>query len=764
MNKRMILVLLLLCGLGIFLTVGCGNDDDDDNDSGETGDDDDDDDNNDDDNDNDNNDDDDEFPLEIEGVFVLPNFHYADTDEQIAGMLDEIQAQGVTTVIWQWTLLYNRVCYPSESFDEIIGMSSDDLLGGLFSGANARGMKVILGLSAGRRPNDKFFDEVGPEAQRVETLIDELTTRYGAHESFVGFYLPYQFLHAPMGDEITLLSRIAAYAHQKLPGADVLLSASYPGPNQWSYPKFILQNSMYPGMSQDDIDDADQRAEWAKNTVAAFSEAGIDVMLLKTMMGNYKNDYMEAILHYTAVLSEADAQNASVEIRSQIDLYDGMNRQGAMHPAKSRATLEQIREQKAVAMGWLLPAYGFSWDNYVNEDGALTPPHAGTDPVLLEKALKIEEHLRSRCMRFGNVVTVVDGQEPLDTLGNRWQEDSCWITSLYCGAASFRCAATGEAEACEYARQLFNSLHDMANQTPLPGEVVRDFAPYYYGQLNPVAPGSSTIKRWHKHPDKEQYWVGDISVDQLSGYFYGLPIYYELVATDEEKAVIEADIANIMGNIADNHLMAYEFNGQNATYGKLRAAPELATTFLAMSYRITGEERYLELFNKLLYAEHEDWLLIVFHWATHQLKQYGGQHFHDSGLRILYEYMPEDPVAYRRLIWGLEYAYQGSFTWGNAMANFTYQAQNPDSAGGARSLHDHYMYDPSHLDNGNWASDVNESFAGGYYPMEYRAYDEWDWTIAPDSIKNPRGGPNHRYPGASYLVTYWEGRWHGWIP
>jgi len=183
-----------------------------------------------------------------------------------------------------------------------------------------------------------------------------------------------------------------------------------------------------------------------------------------------------------------------------------------------------------------------------------------------------------------------------------------------------------------------------------------------------------------------------------------------------------------------------------------------------MTWSITGDQRFYDAFQDYCRGEKGYWQVPVFHFGIHLVKQYLGQHFHDSGMRHMYDYLPDEPDIFRELMWGMEYVYQGSYTWGNAMADFTHQAHNPDSAGAARSLHNHYMYNPAYLDNGVWANQVNQSFEGGYHPMEFRSFDEWDWTVAPGGVKNPRGGPTYRYPGVSYLITYWEGRWHGWIP
>src|SRR5213075_1298231 len=112
---------------------------------------------------------------------------------------------------------------------------------------------------------------------------------------------------------------------------------------------------------------------------------------------------------------------------------------------------------------------------------------------------------------------------------------------------SFKYAVTGDPNVGEEAREAWRALHQMANTTPLKGEIVRNFTRTLYG-LQPDAPatGSDTIKRWRRAEDRELYWVGDVSVDQLSGWFNGVAAYYDLVATADEKPEIAADISAVL--------------------------------------------------------------------------------------------------------------------------------------------------------------------------------------------------------------------------
>ena len=132
------------------------------------------------------------------------------------------------------------------------------------------------------------------------------------------------------------------------------------------------------------------------------------------------------------------------------------------------------------------------------------------------------------------MVSVLDTRFPPTTQQNQWQEDADWITGLYVGAESLRYATTGETVAADQARESWQALHKLSNISGTPGIVARYFLSHVDGPLG------SGRKRWHQNSDGI-YWIGDISRDQLSGHMFGLATYFDHLATEEEKQVIQAD-------------------------------------------------------------------------------------------------------------------------------------------------------------------------------------------------------------------------------
>ncbi|HPM78119.1 MAG TPA: DUF4434 domain-containing protein [bacterium] len=754
---------LLVVLLMLFSLAGCG-DDDDDNDDSEKSDDDSTDDDDDDTGDDDESDDDDTveppaLPLDL--VFIDPIYWLDKSAAEMQAEFDAMDELGVRGVLWRWTLRAGKATYPSDAYPMFITASVDDPLQTILTLARERGMDVYLGLNAERMVAEHYGDPVGPEYARCETLIDELAARYGGFDNLRGFYLPYEFTAAPDRRERDLVALIAVKIHQTKADWRAALTLRYPGVSQHMAAAKFFQDGLNIRFNLDDIDDDAARNEWAQSMIELCDAAGIDLGLAATRMGNHINNMIDALRDLHALQTAREAAGSPVTLYVQADLYDALGDNEGTHPAFGPAAPETIESQIAI------PAdghAGFGWDYFRNDDGTLHGISAVPEPELYAKAVAVREQILNRTLRDGQLATVINGQYPLDFNHNTWQEDACWLTGLYLAAESYHYAVTGSDDAHAGVLAAWRAAARLADVTPKRGEVVRNYTRYVYEQTKPVEPGADTLKRWRRHPDKELYWVGDISVDQLSGYMNGLATFYDLAADEEERAEVRSLTEAIMGDILANGLRATEFTGEPTTYGNLAAAPELAANFLMIAYHITGDEKYRDAFDDITYSRYWDIQAILFHYVMHYLlRDYGEQHFQDSGLTHLFEYI-DDEWAWRRWWWAEEFVYTGSYLFGNSYQNFTHQWHSPDAAGAARALGELYDFDPDLLENGLWFSKINRVFPEDtWIDMGERPGKEFMWTWSPVGLTEPRGGPTYRYTGVGFLLAYWQGRYFGWI-
>lgn len=384
-----------------------------------------------------------------------------------------------------------------------------------------------------------------------------------------------------------------------------------------------------------------------------------------------------------------------------------------------------------------------------------------SDVNLENRARDVERRLRRCCLRDGQVVSVYDHRWERDHGDNMWQEDACWITGLFTAAMSFKAAVTGERAAAEQAREGWLALHQMANTTPLKGEIVRNYSRTLYGvQPDAVPAGSDTIKRWRRAEDRELYWVGDISVDQLSGWFNGVAVYHDLVATDDEKREISADIAAVLDIFLENDLKMIEFTGEPTTFGNLRAAPAVALAAFQIGWHITGDEKYRTEFLRLLDEEGMHFRVGSTLALYHQAGSFGSDHFYSSSFYPLLSY-ETDTVRRAQLELGLENFHTLKRRFGDAYGDIVYGVFHPQLDASRRAMHELRNYRPEFVENAEYLATIPEPHPGPFVPIEQRPPAELDFDYVPPGPKAVRGGLEGRFSGAGFLLSYWMARHHG---
>lgn len=387
------------------------------------------------------------------------------------------------------------------------------------------------------------------------------------------------------------------------------------------------------------------------------------------------------------------------------------------------------------------------------------PRSAPLDPALEARAREADARLWRCCWRDGQIVSVYDGRTLPELGPNRWQEDACWITGLYTAAASFRSAVTQTDDDRARARAGFRALHGLATTTPLPGEVVRNSQRALYEQTRAVEPGADTLKRWRRSPERERYWVGDISVDQLSGWFLGMTVFHDLVATADEKAQVAVDVRAVLDAFLADDLHARAYPGERTTFGDLRAQPVLALSFFQVGLHLTGEPRYRAELDRLQSAESMHWqignVLALYHLA----QRYGSDHFYSSGLLPLVAY-EADPVRRARLEVALDVVHALKRPHGDAYADMVHGVLHPTHDAGRRAALELTDYPVRFVENARFLAEHPAVPAGPYHPLAARPAAELDFDYVPPGVQRPRGGVEGRFSGVGFLLTYWMGRYY----
>jgi len=232
--------------------------------------------------------------------------------------------------------------------------------------------------------------------------------------------------------------------------------------------------------------------------------------------------------------------------------------------------------------------------------------------TLEEKALLFENDTQERHNRDG-MITDSGLAKPGDLSSfvlSDDDNDGQW-TQMYLAGECFRYAATGDPAALDNARESFHAMELLLTVAPVEGYPARSVLP-------PEDCPGKDAERWRMHPTRDICWKSDTSVDELVGHYFGLPIYYDLVANEEEKARIRDLVESLTDYIVDNGMRLLDENGEVTTHGHWD--PEWVNTVgrtgdqglnsldalnaLRSAYHVTGKESYLDKYHELIKKHH----------------------------------------------------------------------------------------------------------------------------------------------------------------
>jgi hypothetical protein len=405
-------------------------------------------------------------------------------------------------------------------------------------------------------------------------------------------------------------------------------------------------------------------------------------------------------------------------------------------------------------------------------------------PTLSEKAARFERDLRERHDFEGLVLPSV----LLPPLGRAdfqtgSYENACKWTGTYVGAASLRYAVTKGAPDREAARRSMLALHRLQDITGVRGVFARGFKRADGPTWDEDAGGWPGSRHWW-FQNGPYRWMGDVSKDQLSAMLFGYALYWDLVADAADRPGVADHVDGLMGRIVDHDMMLVDLNGQARNlrpdvvpddhFGEdtLRAAQALAN--LKIAHRITGEARYDRKYRELI--EREGYHRRLINLSAHRYRKVlwpAGLHYNDvrMGFEALYSLVryEADPTLvgyYRR---GLDRSMGAVQNIGNAFCNFVYHACCADDP-----IHEAFDADairtlqlmPVDKRAREVVNSRRDDFDPGWpLPIDERPAHEFEWNGNPFRLDGWRGLDGElEFTGVDFLLAYWMGRYHGFIP
>ena len=184
--------------------------------------------------------------------------------------------------------------------------------------------------------------------------------------------------------------------------------------------------------------------------------------------------------------------------------------------------------------------------------------------TLAEKAKHFDDITRDRHVRLGYTSTenrlTVAGDVTTSTNADD-DNDGQW-TGMYLASQSFRYAVTGEEEARSNALGAAMALLRLEEVDGLDGFFARSVVPADECPQRQQAGGE-----WHVSEDGQWCWKGDTSSDEFVGHVFGLAVFHDLAASEQEKNLIAATFGTLMDGIVRNGFRLLDVDGAVTSHG-----------------------------------------------------------------------------------------------------------------------------------------------------------------------------------------------------
>ena len=191
-------------------------------------------------------------------------------------------------------------------------------------------------------------------------------------------------------------------------------------------------------------------------------------------------------------------------------------------------------------------------------------------------------------------------------------EDVAGRTAVLLAAYSHRYAVTKDPRDRELADELMEGILALERVTGVAGLVGRSF----YKTHKPLWHEKAYFfpHEWHDSTTMPGYrWLGDLSSDKFTDFFYGVGIYWEFCADESHKRVAEDFLDRFIGRCVDYNFKIIDLDNKMTLWGNfcpdlphenLNALEMLAG--LKTVYRITGKDRYRAAYQMLINRYHYD--------------------------------------------------------------------------------------------------------------------------------------------------------------
>jgi hypothetical protein len=380
------------------------------------------------------------------------------------------------------------------------------------------------------------------------------------------------------------------------------------------------------------------------------------------------------------------------------------------------------------------------------------------------------------------------------------QGDSTIWTGTYLGAEAFEYWVTNDAQAKAHAIATVKTLDGHLHVTGKPGFIARFRAPIdsleYPGDASCDA--DTSCRKVTSGPYAGDFWYGNTSRDQYTGWFFGMVTAYDLIDDEPTKQMIVADVTEVVEALIKQGWWIMDTDNLPTTAGPNIMAP-MKAEWLLIAYHMTGADEFKAPLQAILTDKARiEYELAMIDFMNRYTQYYGNNLSHTTWYSLLR--LGKVYFSAADYQWFLKcYDQHETYTRlsHNAWFDGIYMSQGPYTPSGppdpyqtqlvddltdfvtapsfeyALAAQTGYTVDPiSELLNtlmtdipflGQIMGTVNVQ-ALYAFPVPQQCTGGFFWQDNPYSL-GPCGNnnPEHTYPGADYLVAYWLGEYSKFI-
>jgi hypothetical protein len=222
-------------------------------------------------------------------------------------------------------------------------------------------------------------------------------------------------------------------------------------------------------------------------------------------------------------------------------------------------------------------------------------------PNRLKAADYDEFHLNWHQPYYGSSVGVVVFTDASRTAVSSYGDygDSCIWSGTYLASQAFRYHVTGDPEAKANAIRTAESLDRHLHVTGRPGFIARYVAPQdpliYRG--DDWCDGDENCHHIESGTYANDWWDGNTSRDQYTGWFFGNVIAFDLIDDAAMRDRIAANVTEVLDELISTNWWITDVDGKPTTAGP-NVLPTQQLTWALIGYHMTGEERFKAIVRK----------------------------------------------------------------------------------------------------------------------------------------------------------------------